>query len=122
MRRGVLLLLLAASVTAGPASAQAGGQAAVAPVTSLEGSLDSLRVQTAALAQLLVGARLRTPSDLHDLAGILDDLSVSLHRLATHAEHGQVTAAQRAALEAEITRSRLMLDQLGERIRALQSP
>jgi len=115
MRRLALLPLIFAVGTAW-------AQPAVAPITSLETSIDALRAQTTALAQLLVGARLRAPNDLHDLAGLLGDLSVSLHRLATHAEHGQVTAAQRTALEAEVTRSRLMLEQMSERIRALQTP
>jgi hypothetical protein len=119
MRRGTLLLLTLIATGSG---APLWAQDPVAPITSIENSLVALRAQTDQLGELLVGARLHSPTDLHDLAGILGSLAVTLDRMATHAEHGQITAAQREALEAEIETSRLMLEQLSERIRALALP
>ncbi len=116
MRRIALLLCLWAGLT-GAAHAQA-----VGPITTLDGDMAELRNQTTALARLMVGKRLTEPTHLHDLANILTNLAVIMNTVATHAEHDQITLAQRQALQASIDRTRLMLEQLNAQIGVVAPP
>lgn len=110
MRRIALLLCLWVGA---PGLVQA---QSVAPIISLDGTMTDLRAQTTELARLMVGQRLTEPTHLHDLANILTNLATIMNTVATHAEHAQITATQRQALQAEIDRTRLMLQQLNMQI------
>jgi hypothetical protein len=115
-RRALPLLFLLSFSWAGLTQAQ------VVPMTSLEESIDEMRAQAGAISQMLVGARLNEPENLHALAGIVSDLARALDRVATHAEHGQLTGEQREAIRTEVARTGLMLEQLSEQIRTSSPP
>jgi hypothetical protein len=102
----------------GMAHAQA--PAPVVPISQLETTLAEVRTQASAIAELLTADRLEDPILLHDIAALLDATALTVHTMATHAEHGQITATQRALLQAQVEKLRLQLESMNELLRNRQ--